>query len=538
VTGTYAVGISGANIVGYYIDGAGNYDGFLLNQGAYTTLEYPVGVDPTFATGVSGANIVGYYTDDAGNSHGFLYNGTTYASLDDPLGIGATAAYGISGASIVGYYVDTSGGDHGFLYQNGAYTTLDDPSGVGLTFATGVSGNIVVGYYIDSSGNTHGFRYNGVSYKTLDDPLGIGDTFANGVSGSDVVGYYVDADGNNDGFVFNGTTYGALNDPLGIGSTFLTGVSGANIVGYYVDGSGNTHGFLHNAAGYATLDDPLGMGNTFANGVSGNSIVGYYVDGNGNDDGFLATNSGPPPAINAGKYTVLISATDTDATIPQGIGYATMIVTAKGGVVIAGKLPDSESFTASGAVVTNANGNQFSINRSLSYPVVATRGAKGSLAGTVTFVAQTDTSDFSGTFEWVKPRQIRGAYPAAIDTNLNVIGSLYVPPAKKGSVLPGFTNGTLELSDTGALSLSGTEFLDKQVTLTSKNTLTVMDPGKDKLRIIITVASGVFRGTFLYPVPGKPPKLTGYYGVLFQDQTIGAGFFLGPDRSGTVSLTP
>ena len=66
----------------------------------------------------------------------------------------------------------------------------------------------------------------------------------------------------------------------------------------------------------------------------------------------------------------------------------------------------------------------------------------------------TGNSDFNGTLAWTKPAQSKGDYPAAINANLEVIGSLYLV-AKKGSVLPGFTGGTLELSDTSEPHLSG-----------------------------------------------------------------------------------
>jgi hypothetical protein len=65
--------------------------------------------------------------------------------------------------------------------------------------------------------------------------------------------------------------------------------------------------------------------------------------------------------------------------------------------------------------------------------------------------------------------------------------------------------------------------------------LTVTDPGTDKTNATITASDGFFKGTFQYPGQKKP---TDFDGVLFQDQTPGAGFFVGPDGSGTVNLSP
>ena len=84
-------------------------------QGAYTytTLDVP-GASNTYAYGIDGGNIVGYYYDDSG-SHGFSYDGTTYTTLDVP-GASNTEAYGIDGGNIVGYsYVGSEGSYSGFL---------------------------------------------------------------------------------------------------------------------------------------------------------------------------------------------------------------------------------------------------------------------------------------------------------------------------------------------------------------------------------------------------------------------------------------
>ena len=83
----------------------------------------------TWAEGIDGNNIVGYYWDISEQYHGFIYNGSTYTRLNDPLEAYGTAASGISGNNVVGYYADSSDNDHGFIYNisTNSYTTLDDP---------------------------------------------------------------------------------------------------------------------------------------------------------------------------------------------------------------------------------------------------------------------------------------------------------------------------------------------------------------------------------------------------------------------------
>jgi hypothetical protein len=97
-----------------------------------------------YPLGISGNNIVGFYLDSSDNAHGFLYNDSTqtYTTLDDPLagsGYFGTYACGISGNNIVGYYQDSSGQEHGFE------TTIPTPEP--STFALLSVGAICLGGY-------------------------------------------------------------------------------------------------------------------------------------------------------------------------------------------------------------------------------------------------------------------------------------------------------------------------------------------------------------------------------------------------------
>jgi hypothetical protein len=274
----------------------------------------------------------------------------------------------------------------------------------------------------------------------------------------------------------------------------------------------------------------------YVSGVNTLEFDVYNAPSTGGDaSGFRAQFTGYAANPLSGGYTILISATDTSASVPQGIGYATMTVGENSSVAMAGQLPDGESFSAGGILSGGNEGTEFVIDKALTYPAVTNIGSSGFLSGSLVFEKLTG-SDVDGTLQWIKPQQNAGHYPAAILTNLKVIGSDYSPPTKTSGVLPGFTAGTLELSDTGTLSLSGTGYVDQAVVLSSSNVLKLTAPIMDHLTGAVTLSTGVFRGTFYYP--GKIPKLTGYTGVLYQDETAGEGFFLGPDGSGTVSLTP
>ena len=505
-----------------------------FGQYRFTTLDDPLGTEGTFPRSIDGNNVVGYYQDSLGKYHGFLLSGTTYTAIDDPSGTGGSSADGISGKNIVGNYVDTGGTNHGFLLSGTTYTTISTPFPGPDTYVSGISGKNIVGAYKDSNGITHGFLLTGTTFTTFDDPLAVkqnsyvsNGTIPTGISGKDIVGYFINHTGSTvHGFLLSGTTFTTLDEPFGSESTYPSGISGKNIVGVFQAPA--QHGFFYNGSTFINMDDPLGeiSGVNYAQGISGNTIVGYYYDTNGNPHGYLVT----PSEV---KYTALLSGTSKSASIPKGTGYATMSVSAKGGIVMAGKLPDGESFSTFGTLVGSKTENQIVISKDLIYPSVTNKGASGFLLGTLTFDAVSGTSDFNGSIEWIKPEQSTGEYQAAIDTNLNVIGSIYIPPAKGDSVLPGFpveggtTSGMLELSDTSGVIASGS------CQLTAGNKLTITNP-PDDLKAVITPANGVIKGTFDYPGHNTP---TEFSGVLYQDQIKGGGFFLGPNGGGTMSLT-
>lgn len=157
----------------------------LYDGNNYTTIDVP-GAFATYAYGISGNNIVGYYEYNGGSYNGFLYNGVGYTPVAVP-GALQTRAYGISGSDIVGFYQNNNSSVlYGFLYNGSSYTTLAIP-GASDTFATGVSGGNVVGYYYEN-GNYYGFLYNGSSYTTL--TVNGGSTIAWGISGDVIVGDY------------------------------------------------------------------------------------------------------------------------------------------------------------------------------------------------------------------------------------------------------------------------------------------------------------------------------------------------------------
>ena len=231
----------------------------------------------TFAYGVDGKNIVGYYGADciSESAHGFLYNGKKFTDINYPGISASTIASGISKNNIVGTYYDSSRKAHGFLYNGKNYTTIDYP-GACRTSCRGIAGNIIVGYYEDTSGKTHGFLYDGSNYTPLNYP-GSTLTCAYALSGSRILGQYMTNTGDR-GFIYNGGKYTRINR-----QGEVRGISGTNIVGTY-----SGHGFLYNLKKSIAIDYP-GAAWTFPYGISDKKIVGYYSNGGNKVHGFQTT---------------------------------------------------------------------------------------------------------------------------------------------------------------------------------------------------------------------------------------------------------
>ncbi len=84
-------------------------------------------------------DIVGPYRSADGKLHGFLLDAGAFTTIDFP-SAAATTADGINDeGQIVGLYSLVAGGpNHGYLLSAGAFTTIDFPGAV-ATIATGVS---------------------------------------------------------------------------------------------------------------------------------------------------------------------------------------------------------------------------------------------------------------------------------------------------------------------------------------------------------------------------------------------------------------
>lgn len=213
-------------------------------------------------------------------------------------------------------------------------------------------------------------------------------------------------------------------------------------------------------------------------------------------------------------YTLLIPGADTSVTQPGGDSYGTVTMSTKGAISFSGVLADGSKVTQKGNVLVNGQWPFY----------VSLYSGKGSIFGWLTF-SNTLDSDISGNVEWIKPPNAGGLYPAGFTNFVEATGSAYA--FTKGAPVLNFSTGLLSLSNGNLISSIFNQFtLDSASKITSTNST---------LKMTITTASGLFKGTITNPDTGKPISLNG---VVLQKQNSGSGFFLGTTQAGRVTLHP
>jgi hypothetical protein len=288
------------------------------------------------------------------------------------------------------------------------------------------------------------------------------------------------------------------------------------------------------AAGKATVkgrpatagDQPLDF--SVSLDPSGSAISVSVNDGSGDYEvttgpsAFSAKSQTPA----AGTYTMRVGVLTPDATpganmtIPQGWGFARLVIAKTGQVRVTGRLADNQPFSASAAL--DANGHFF-INSVMTYK------AKGFLAGELAIRDTPGVSDGDGVLFWHKPAQPAGWYRTGLSGSMQAQLSMYHPI--KAAALPK-TSFTAELTG-GDLPGVITPLL-RNVRFANDASLIVLPPGTDRLHVRANPATGLITGTFVHPTNGQ---LRAISGVLFEKDQTGSGFFQGVTQTGNFELT-
>jgi len=247
------------------------------------------------------------------------------------------------------------------------------------------------------------------------------------------------------------------------------------------------------------------------------SADGVTVDIDLQRSSFSKTTSTP----HAGIYTLLIPAVPgSPDTEPGGDGYATVTVSASGGIVARGRVGDHTVFSNAAVISLDGEWPLFSLVYPKSTP-------PGFLGGLVRFRNQVG-SDFDGQMTWSREPNVRDQfYPAGFNLTRQLIGSRYQPPVSGARALAPLANGfhNARLSFIGG-NLAATPF-SRLLTWDARNAMTYFGP--ESFRGGLTLNSGLVSFVFRDPEHGL---LLSAGGVVYQKQGQARGVFPGSDRMG------
>ena len=215
VTGVSSAG----NVVGNEWVSGHTIGAYEYNGSTVVSINVP-GSALTYAQGISGNDVYGFYSDGHGISYGFLFDGTTYTKMIGPPGPGngAVTSFTTDGKTGVGYS-DVVGLGRNFLYDvaSQGYTLI--PPDNNNSRVTLMSGNIAIG--------PEGHYWDGSTWSQINLPAGDTLTYVYGIEGNNVIGIYNDAYGLQHGFEYQ---IDAVPEPsticlLGFGGVVLVAVA-------------------------------------------------------------------------------------------------------------------------------------------------------------------------------------------------------------------------------------------------------------------------------------------------------------------------
>ena len=221
---------------------------------------------------------------------------------------------------------------------------------------------------------------------------------------------------------------------------------------------------------------------------------------------------------NHGKFTMLFENAANGSESPGGDGYGAVSISTAGMVSWNGALADNTSVAPP----------LVSISKFGRWPLyVSLYGKLGSLSGWITNAGAGGA--FAGEAAWFRVGTYGKLYPAGFTNTLSIAGSAFTPGTAKVPALEP-TNLVLTIAG-GGLSLP----LTSALTLYDTGKFLTNGAGVSKLTLSVAPGTGVISGSFLDPLTLLPATLKG---VILQQQSNGAGFFVGASATGRFSVSP
>jgi uncharacterized membrane protein len=255
------------------------------------TFDVP-GATLTNAQGINHqGDIVGSFIDAAGQQHGFLRTGSQYRTIDVP-GARVSFARGINDSGdIVGTYQrqGETGGvpQHGFLLtRRGGLLAVDYPGHINTIPQRILADGTILGCYHDNDtmGSMHGMQFRR-GFSAIDMTM----SMHNGATpdGEYIVGLFTDMDGRGKAYVMDGSSFSALEVPGALSTAGWDVNPSRVVVGVYTDAAGAIHGFAYDGRSFTRVDVP-GAAVTRIFGINDRGdVVGNFVDSAGRTHGFV-----------------------------------------------------------------------------------------------------------------------------------------------------------------------------------------------------------------------------------------------------------
>lgn len=222
-----------------------------------------------------------------------------------------------------------------------------------------------------------------------------------------------------------------------------------------------------------------------------------------------------------GQYTLVIPGTTNPAAGPSGNGYGSVTVKPTGAVTFSGSLADGTTVSQSGIV---SSGGFWPLYISL-------YNGSGSVWAWNLFTNGTLSTNLAVSWinggNSVKTAALRSGFTNEAAT---LIGSAYNPAAVP---LTGFTSADVILAGGGLLRT-----ITNGITISSHDIIALTNAllESNKLRLTITKATGIISGTLANPT--NQHLTIKINGIILQDNTNAAGYFLENGQSGAFSITP
>ncbi len=224
------------------------------------------------------------------------------------------------------------------------------------------------------------------------------------------------------------------------------------------------------------------------------------------------------PALQAGRYTILLPGQAGDPVLPEGHSYATLKVSDSGVTSLAGTLADGSKISQGSALSEAGLLPTY-------FPLDA---GKGVAVGWQTFNAKVG-SDLDGWLVWIKPANAAArAFPEGFEYQRGLYGLAYLPPTG--------TNTVLNYSSSIHVPFAGgnlaANFVDA---FRFRSGHTITNLSANKLSLTFSPATGLFSGKVTDPVENKTWS---FGGVILQQENVGYGSLMGTNKSSQVALYP